>query len=83
MNDKMHFLGKKAQQNYELFFLVECPDLLDPDTGVGYWSLGKDGAFATATLTCGQGYSLQGTKLLYCLRNGSWDSELPICGTNI
>ena len=58
-------------------FFSECPQLSIPHFGSA-----NDTAVKTGTvvkLSCSLGYTLFGTDLLTCQRNGSWNNELPSC----
>ena len=62
---------------YSFFILVKCPDLQEPPNG-GI-KMSEPGIQATANFTCLKGFTLDGSSMLSCLTNGSWDGVSPSC----
>ena len=60
-----------------VYYFSECPQLNIPHFGSANDTTVKTGT--VVKLSCSLGYTLFGTDLLTCQRNGSWNNELPSC----
>jgi len=58
---------------------VSC-DTLDVVVG-GNISMTTDGSSTVAMVTCEEGFTRSGTGNLTCRSDGTWDVQLPTCGT--
>ena len=58
-----------------------CESLHAPSGGTIDFS--TDNYNTVATFTCGTGYTLNGTTLITCQSDGTWESSQPICGKTL
>ena len=65
-----------------VFHIVPCPSLTEPNNGALNCSLGDDGVPSyedTCSFTCNTGYELTGSSTRTCQSDGSWSSSDIFC----
>ena len=66
----------------DVFHVVPCPSLADPNNGTTTCSLGDGGVPSyedTCSFTCNTGYELTGSDTRACQSDGSWSGDETIC----
>ena len=66
----------------DVFHVVPCPSLTDPNNGTITCSQEDDGVPSyedTCNFTCNTGYELTGSDTRTCQSNGSWNGSEAIC----
>ena len=58
-------------------FYIGCPLLAVPQNG--YLNSTTAILGAVVSVSCNDGYTLQGSAVLTCQNDGSWDTSVPIC----
>ncbi|GAB6029547.1 hypothetical protein CHUAL_005296 [Chamberlinius hualienensis] len=58
---------------------IYCPTLTVPDNGFVNYSTENTTVGSVAEFSCRDGYRLDGSSVIYCSDDGSWDEESPLC----
>ena len=60
------------------FFIVFCPDLIDPTNG--HVTTNGSSVGSIATYSCNAGFVVVGTVNRACQNDGQWNLSSPTCG---
>ena len=61
------------------FSVVTCQSISPPDNGASTCSTGTSNVGDNCTVTCNEGYEVQGDGVRTCQNNGTWNGTEAMC----